>query len=136
MNRIRRYLEDRRLRTKTSENTSLFTFDGTTIRAKCIDVYDGDTITVIFKLYGSKYYQFKIRLYGIDTPEIRTRDADEKTRGLQARDYVRSKILDTIITLERKGFDKYGRILGIVWYNGTCLNRELCKLGLAKIYIV
>ena len=133
MNRVRRYIECRNLRHRTKENTPKFTFDNHTVTARIVDCYDGDTVTAIFR-FQQIYYQFKIRLFGIDTPEIRTRDLEEKRLGYEARDFVRNLILDKIVTIECLPFDKYGRILGTIWHKGVCINELLLKNGMAKKY--
>ena len=133
MNRLRQIIERRRLKKLSKENVKPFTFEHQTVTALICDVYDGDTITAIIGLHRT-YYKFKIRLFGIDTPEIRTKDPEEKRRGYQARDFVRKHILDEIVTIECFPFDKYGRILGNVWHNGVCINELLLNNGMARKY--
>jgi endonuclease YncB( thermonuclease family) len=88
----------------------LFSLNGLTREARVIDVYDGDSITCIFK-FKDEYYKWKCRLLGIDTPEIRTKNIKEKEHAIKARDYLRSKILHQIVKIECFDFDKYGRLL-------------------------
>ena len=100
--------------------------------AKVVKVYDGDTITVDVDLgFGVWMHKQKIRLVGINTPEVR---GEEREEGLKSRDWLREQILDELITLrtakDRKG--KYGRWLGAVIFNGTNINQELISLGLAE----
>ena len=103
--------------------------------ARVIKVYDGDTIIIATVLKNDpNIYRFTVRLFGIDTPEIRTRDLEEKRLGYEARDFVRNLILDKIVTIECLPFDKYGRILGNIWHKGVCINELLLKNGLAKKY--
>ena len=103
--------------------------------AKVVKVYDGDTITVDIDLgFGVWLHKQKIRLVGIDTPEVR---GEEKEEGLKSRDWLREKILDKQITLrtakDRKG--KYGRWLGSVILHSTNINQEMISLGLAEKYV-
>ena len=84
-------------------------------RAKVVSVYDGDTITVLADMGMSLFARIKVRLLGINTPEIRTKDADEKRRGLEARDYLREQILNQEVILHTVKRGKYGRWLGEVW---------------------
>ena len=93
--------------------------------ALVVSVYDGDTITVNIDLgFGVELKKQKIRLYGINTPEVR---GASKEQGIMSRDYVRAKILHKMITLQsikdKKG--KYGRWLGIVIIDNVNLNKEL-----------
>lgn len=103
--------------------------------AKVVKVYDGDTITVDVDLgFGVWMHKQKIRLVGINTPEVR---GEEREEGLKSRDWLREKILDKQITLrtakDRKG--KYGRWLGAVILHSTNINQEMISLGLAEKYV-
>ena len=101
--------------------------------ALVVSVYDGDTITVNIDLgFGVELKKQKIRLYGINTPEVRGSSRD---LGIISRDYVREKILNKNIMLQsikdKKG--KYGRWLGIVLMGeeNVNLNKELISKNLA-----
>lgn len=86
-------------------------------KAKVVSIYDGDTITVDIDLgFDVILKNRKIRLYGIDTPEIR---GEERPDGLVSRDYLRDLIGDQEIVLEtiKDKTGKYGRYLGIVHYD-------------------
>ena len=100
-------------------------------RAFVTKVYDGDTITVDVDLgFGIKYEEIKIRLYGIDTPEVR---GIERPEGLVSRDWLREKIFNKEILVKtiRDKTGKYGRYLGIIYLDGINLNDELVTKGLA-----
>lgn len=104
-------------------------------KARVVAVYDGDTITADVDLGFNITIREKFRLYGIDTPEIRTKDKREKEKGLTVRQYVIDKILDDYIEIESKEKGKYGRYLAVVYYcGGKNLNKELIKLGMGKEY--
>ena len=83
-------------------------------KATVVKIVDGDTVDVDIDLgFGVWLKKQRIRLYGIDTPESRTRDLDEKRYGLMAKKYLTEQIQDGAILktrLDKKG--KYGRILG------------------------
>ena len=93
----------------------------------CIKVYDGDTITVASKLpfKESPLYRFPVRLNGIDTPEIKGKDEDEKTAAKQARDALADKILNANVQLKNVAQEKYGRLLADVYINNLHLNQWL-----------
>jgi len=79
-------------------------------------VIDGDTVDVDIDLgFGVWLHKERIRLYGIDTPESRTRDLDEKVYGLKAKELVLTLMpvgsMQTLIT-EKDKSGKFGRILG------------------------
>lgn len=99
------------------KNTSFFTFEGKEFFAKCIKVYDGDTITLAFKPFDnvSKIYKYNVRLNGIDTPEIKSNNADEKKIAIEIRDMLRENILNKMVYIKCGTFDKYGRLLGDIF---------------------
>lgn len=107
-----------------------------------VDVYDGDTITCDIELgFGVKLHNQKVRLYGINTPELR---GDTYQAGIAARDYLREQILNKkviIKTIENKKTNpdcdkkgKYGRWLGVIYYNEKNINELMIEKGYAKIY--
>lgn len=108
-----------------------------TYGAEVTDVYDGDTITANIDLgFHTWIHGEKLRLFGIDAPEMR---GDEKPEGTKSRDWLRSVILDKAILIEtvkdKKG--KYGRYLATLYIqttSGQCLNlnTELVRLKLAE----
>ena len=57
-----------------------FSLDGYKVNGKVVDVYDGDSVKIVFSLHNS-FYKWKCRLEGIDTPELRTYDLKEKEYG-------------------------------------------------------
>lgn len=95
---------------------------------RVIKVYDGDTITIaskIPKLKNSQIYKFHVRLNGIDTPEIKTHDEDEKNIAIKARDALSDKILNKDVILKNVKIEKYGRLLCDIYYNNINLNEWL-----------
>ena len=90
-----------------------FDLKGVKCMAKCVGVYDGDTITLTFP-FANNYYYASCRCYGYNCAEIRTSDSDEKAKGIIARDRVRELILDKIVYVEFGANDKYGRPLATV----------------------
>ena len=77
-------------------------------------IVDGDTVDVLIDLGFDIAYASRVRLYGIDTPESRTRDKDEKARGLISKDFLKSWLDKGSVVIrtrkDKKG--KFGRILG------------------------
>ena len=83
---------------------------------KIVRVVDGDTVDVDIDLgFGMWIHKERIRLYGIDTPESRTRDLEEKKYGLLAKEQVKFFLpegsIQTLITVKDKA-GKFGRVLG------------------------
>ena len=95
---------------------NLFSFENQKHICKVVKCYDGDTVHCIFKHDGT-YQKFKIRMLGYNSPEIRTRDAEEKKKGYAAKARITELLLDKVVYLECGEFDKYGRILGTIRLN-------------------
>jgi len=104
-------------------------------RCKVVKIIDGDTVDVDIDLgFGVWLKKERIRMFGIDTPESRTRDLDEKKYGLMAKDYI-TRLLDDeggIVLKTRKDAEgKYGRILGELWrttdFADTSINDLMIK---------
>ena len=85
-------------------------------RVKVLRVVDGDTVDVDIDLgFGVWMHKERVRILGIDTPESRTRDKEEKKYGLAAKKYVKDFLSDGTVELITKKYDakgKFGRILG------------------------
>lgn len=103
-------------------------------------VYDGDTLRLDIDLgFSVMHKNIPIRLWGIDTPEVRGSE-EEKARGFAARDFLRHLLFDsegepkhvTVYTIkDSKG--KYGRYLGILVLDGTIVNQLLIERGHAQL---
>ena len=105
---------------------------------KVTKVVDGDTIDVIMDMGFDIMYKSRVRLFGIDTPESRTRNLDEKKRGLLAKKYLQEALKAgnklSIKTYKDNETGKFGRILGEVFADGVNLNLKMCKEGYAVQY--
>jgi len=101
-------------------------------------VVDGDTIDVTLDLGFDILHKCRVRLYGIDTPESRTRDKDEKARGKLAAKFLQDAINNgKKIVLQSKLKDskgKYGRVLGAVIVDGVDINEKMVLNFLAVRY--
>ena len=101
-------------------------------------VVDGDTIDVILDLGFSILHKCRVRLYGIDTPESRTKNQDEKARGKLAAKYLKDSINNgTEIILRSKLKDskgKYGRVLGEIIVDNININQSMIEKYLAVQY--
>jgi len=88
-------------------------------RAEVLRVVDGDTVDMLIDCGFSTFRKERVRLYGIDAPESRTRDKEEKKKGLAAKARLQELIKNTkkkiIIKTELDKKGKYGRILGVLW---------------------
>lgn len=111
-------------------NTPLFSLNGLQTYARVIDIYDGDTITVVISI-NDYFLKFKCRLHGIDTCEIHSKNMQNKQLAVQARNrlynlvtnhqidqtYNKKDIIDyldknvSVVWVKCLDFDKYGRLL-------------------------
>jgi len=107
-------------------------------------VLDGDTIDVIIDLGFDLAKTERVRIAGVDTPEKRTRDLEEKALGLDATNWLKGKLEETIkgdeeliIRTELKGgVGKYGRLLGWLYVGDSTLslNEQMITEGYAWAY--
>jgi micrococcal nuclease len=101
-------------------------------------VVDGDTIDCILDLGFSILHKCRVRLYGIDTPESRTRDLDEKARGKLASKFLEDSINNgkqVILRSELKDSKgKYGRVLGSIVVDDLDINQAMVAQNLAVKY--
>ena len=107
-------------------------------------VVDGDTIDVTIDLGFDLYKKERVRVAGVDTPEKRTRDLEEKALGLDATAWLKEKLEsavkgddDLIIRTELKGgVGKYGRLLGWLYIGDATvsLNENMIDEGYAWEY--
>ena len=107
-----------------------------TYSALVTEVYDGDTITVDIDLgFGIKLIDQKIRLFGINSPELKGKT---KSEGIKSRDKLTQLILNKQIKIEtiKDKKEKYGRLLGKIWVEQTLINDVLISEGLAVPYML
>ena len=115
-----------------------------TYKAKLLRVVDGDTCDAQIDLGFNVSIKKRIRFAGINAPESRTRDLEEKARGLAAKDRVKAILAENpSFTLESTEIGKYGRVLGKIHIDvldgvevltQICLNEQLIKEGHAVEY--
>ena len=108
-------------------------------------VLDGDTIDVTIDLGFDLYKKERVRVAGVDTPEKRTRDLEEKALGIDATNWLKKKLEDTIagdgdeLSIRTElvgGMGKYGRLLGWLYINEdtVSLNEQMIEEGYAWEY--
>jgi len=110
-----------------------------------VKVLDGDTIDVLIDLGFDLFKKERVRIAGVDTPEKRTRDLEEKALGIDATNWLKKKLEDTIagdgdeLTIRTElvgGTGKYGRLLGWLYINedAVSLNEQMITEGYAWAY--
>ncbi len=112
--------------------------------AKLLKVIDGDTIELMVDLGFDIHHKMRVRLYGINTPESRTKDLAEKELGLKAKKFTEDWFTNHqwvfVNTIPDKN-DKYGRILARIYSSDkiddpktACLNLDMIQSGNAREY--
>lgn len=112
--------------------------------AEVLNVVDGDTIDLRIDLGFNIHHKIRVRLFGVNTPESRTSNKEEKVLGLKAKDFTKDWLSNHkwvfVNTIPDKN-DKYGRILAEIWStedidapSAACLNHDILQSGLARNY--
>lgn len=117
---------------------SLFTLDKHIFDAKIVRVYDGDTCFAVFKLNG-KYVKFKIRMEGYDSPEMKPsleskNRENEKKAAQRAKEELEKHVCNKIVKLHCGKWDKYGRLLGIIYVDNLNINKYMIDNGFGYEY--
>ena len=98
-------------------------------------IVDGDTLDVVLDLGFNIFHSCRVRMAGIDTPESRTRDLDEKARGKLAKEFLKNWVTEyennkkniVIKTQKEKAKGKFGRVLGELWVEGVNVNEDMIQ---------
>ena len=111
---------------------------------KIVKVLDGDTIDVLIDLGFDLYKKERVRIAGVDTPEKRTRDLEEKELGIDATNWLKEKLESTLSGDDQLfirtelvgGTGKYGRLLGWCYIGDSelSLNEQMITEGYAWEY--
>ena len=104
-------------------------------QAHVVNVVDGDTFDAVLDLGFNVSTKQRFRMLGINAPETRTKDLDEKQAGLSSKEELKSLIDGKSVLLVSKGKDKYGRWLATVHYNGLNINEHLLASGFVREYL-
>lgn len=123
---------------KQTNDLELYKLKGN-FRCKVVDVYDGDTVTiVIYNKFG--FEKHKLRMYGYDSPEIKPKlnlpnREQEIEKAKKAKKYLSDLVLNKIFKFESMGYDKYGRLLGKLYIINLCSdNIEINQLMIDSNY--
>lgn len=136
-------------------STPAFSLEGYNSNCRIVDIIDGDTIVIVLPLF-SKFYKFHIRLNGIDTCELKSKDENLKKKALKARErvfelvcknkcientrsYIQKYLKDNTVICWAKcsKFDKYGRLLADIYEDNnasTSVSYVLLEEDLAYAY--
>ena len=102
---------------------------------KVTRVVDGDTIDVNIDLGFSIWHKARVRMAGIDAPESRTRNKEEKVLGLAAKTRLKELLKGQKVSIQcTKEKGKFGRVLADVIVNDKSINSQLIDEGHARVY--
>ena len=108
-----------------------------TYKASFLSNYDGDTVTLMVNVFSvpPTYMKATVRVFGIDSPEIKGKCDEEKALALKARKFV-NEVLSSAkdIQIQVIGKGKYGRVIAIIYYDEQDLSSTLIEQGYARIY--
>lgn len=107
-----------------------------TYKSRLDRVIDGDTVDAFIDLGFDTHVKKRIRFYGMDAWESRTRDKKIKVKGLAAKARVIELLLENNneFVLISHGVGKFGRCLGTLLVDGSSINQQLINEGHAKEY--
>jgi micrococcal nuclease len=103
-------------------------------KVEVLRIVDGDTVDVRMDLGFNVWHKCRVRLLGINAPESRTRDLEEKARGLAAKQWLIDKLDSKPVEMQSHGTGKYGRVLGELFVEGVNINQLMIKEGHAVEY--
>ena len=95
------------------------------------NVVDGDTYDAIVDLDFDIKISIRIRLFGVNCPEMKHKDK----AGSDAKKFVTDLILGKPVTIDYKRHDSFGRVLSCVWIDGSSVGDILVANGHAIIYV-
>ena len=106
------------------------------VTARVMDVVDGDTVIVRARIWLGQEVETRVRLRGVDAPEIRGRCAAERQLAVRARDFARAKLGDGSVVLTDVQYGKFaGRVVArIRAADGEDLAAALIEAGLGRPY--
>ena len=117
-----------------AEQVAVAGFDGP-VRAEVIRIVDGDTFEVSARIWLGEAVDVRVRIEGIDAPELHARCAEEFRRAEAARDYLSQRIAGGEVELSDVRYDKYGgRIRAVVRDGGGNVGEAMIAAGLARPY--
>ena len=132
--------EEDKLESSSFDYLEYFSFNGLKVKAKVVSIYDGDTCTVVF-FYNANPIKLRLRMEGYDAPELKPKNDVENRElhmeaGKKSRDKLKELVLGKVVRLEinDKNNDKYGRLLGTLYYKGENINNYMILNKFGKKY--
>jgi endonuclease YncB( thermonuclease family) len=147
MNKNKNIYHTQDLENNTFDDLDFFTFKNIITKCKVVDIYDGDTITIVF--YHNDYpIKCRLRLYGYDSPEIKPyKSLENREKNIEAgkkvKEILKEKILNKIVWVKFFEEEKYGRAMGNIYLidnkdkmsgKEICINEWIVKNNYGKEY--
>jgi len=130
----KKFNDRRRLLKLEPSDIPKFSFENIEKNARIYKVYDGDTCTVLFR-WKKQNINISCRIFGIDTPELRTKNLKEKKAGYEAKEFLEGIILEKVLRVKFGKNGKYGRpLVEIFLPNGQSISDIMISNGHAKPY--
>jgi endonuclease YncB( thermonuclease family) len=106
------------------------------VAAAVLDVIDGDTILVRARIWLGQDVETRVRLFGVDAPELKAPCEEERALARAARDFVHTRVESKRVILRDVRYDKYGRrvLARVLTPEGEDLAESLIRRGLARPY--
>jgi len=105
-------------------------------KAKIVNVVDGDTVDAVIDIGFKLTTTQRLRLYGVNTPELRSSNEDERALANKAKEYTTNTLLSQEVLLTTYKTDAFGRYLTTIHLTDyTNFNRTLIEKGYAKPYM-
>lgn len=120
-----------------------FSLEGKSYLGYCVKAYDGDTCTINIHTHVGNN-EWKVRLSGFDSPELKTKNPEEKKHGIACRDMLLELIHNKYVIVKCESFEKYGRLLANVFVRAvvnsddgikteSCTIEDVSKLNLLNV---
>lgn len=103
-------------------------------KAKVINVVDGDTIDAVIDVGFKVTTTQRLRLLGIDTAELTSKDPVERAKAQEAKLYTIDRLLNKSVLIKTEKSDSFGRYLAIIYIDGIEFNKEILEKGLAEVF--
>lgn len=98
-------------------------------------VIDGDTIVLVIDKGFYDFSKKSVRLFGINTPELRSSNPEEKKKAKEAKSFLEGILtVGTKVIIKSKELDKYGRPIAVIYLDDVNINEVLLNSGHAKAY--
>jgi micrococcal nuclease len=103
-------------------------------KGQVLKVVDGDTVDVDIDLGFDVHFKTRLRLYGVNTPELSSKNPDERKKADDAKNFLKELIEGKEIEIQSFKQEKYGRYLAKIFINNVDVNQKLIEEGFAVPY--